>query len=218
MSAEIKFCGLTRPEDAAFAASLGASYVGVIFAGGPRSLAVPRAMEVLSVVQPSVGRVGVFADQSADEIARMADVLQLNVVQLHGSFDPERISALRKHFSGEVWPVCRLSSAALPPSVAHMLSLGDGLLLDAERAQRVIDLSYRLFGGANEGDETKVDIEDYDMALSVWLGRGGVRGAGDLQAWERAHAPLPEEEQVQLLHEQAEQILEEICADDDLGL
>jgi phosphoribosylanthranilate isomerase len=131
VSAEIKFCGLTHPDDAAFAASLGASYVGVIFAGGPRSLNVQRAMEVLSVVPPSVGRVGVFADQSADEIARMAHVLQLNVVQLHGSFDPERISALRKDFSGEVWPVCRLSSAALPPSVTDMLSTGDGLLLDA---------------------------------------------------------------------------------------
>ena len=93
-----------------------------------------------------------------------------------------------------------------------------GLELDAERAQRVIDLSYRLFGGANEGDVTKVDIEDYDMALSVWLGRGGVRAAGEQQAWERANAHLPNEEQVQLLHEQAEQILEEICADDDLGL
>jgi hypothetical protein len=93
-----------------------------------------------------------------------------------------------------------------------------GLELDAERAQRVIDLSYRLFDGDYEGDVTKVDIEDYDMALSVWLGRDDVRGAGEQQAWERAHAHLPEEEQVQLLHEQAGKMLEEICADDDLGL
>jgi hypothetical protein len=93
-----------------------------------------------------------------------------------------------------------------------------GLELDAERAQRVIDLSYRLFDGAYEGDVTKVDIEDYDMALSVWLGRGDVRGAGEQQAWGRAHAHLPKEEQVQLLHEQAARMLEEICADDDLEL
>jgi phosphoribosylanthranilate isomerase len=131
VSAEIKFCGLTRPVDAAFAASLGASYVGVIFAGGPRSLNVPRAMEVLSVVPPNIGRVGVFADQDADEITRMTDVLELDVVQLHGSFDPARISILRKGFSGEIWPVCRTSSAALPPIVTEMLSAGDGLLLDA---------------------------------------------------------------------------------------
>jgi phosphoribosylanthranilate isomerase len=131
VSAEIKFCGLTRPEDADFAASLGASYVGVIFAGGPRSLNIPRAMEVLGVVPRTVARVGVFADQSADEIARTAGVLQLDAVQLHGSFDPERIAALRRMFDGEIWPVCRLAGATLPPVVTEMFSVGDGLLLDA---------------------------------------------------------------------------------------
>jgi phosphoribosylanthranilate isomerase len=131
VSAEIKFCGLTRPEDAEFAASLGASYVGVIFAGGPRSLDIPRATEVLDGVPGNVGRVGVFADQSADEIARTAEVLELSVVQLHGSFDPELVSALRRSFDGEIWPACRLSSATVPPGVTAMLSAGDGLLLDA---------------------------------------------------------------------------------------
>jgi phosphoribosylanthranilate isomerase len=131
VSAEIKFCGLTRPEDADFAANLGAAYVGVIFAGGPRSLNIPRAMEVLGVVPRSVGRVGVFGDQSADEIARTANVLLLDAIQLHGTFDPERIATLRQIFRGEIWPVCRLSGATLPPTVAEMFSLGDGLLLDA---------------------------------------------------------------------------------------
>jgi phosphoribosylanthranilate isomerase len=122
---------LTRPEDADFAASLGAAYVGVIFAGGPRSLNVPRAMEVLGVVPRTVARVGVFADQSSDEVARIAGVLQLDVLQLHGSFDPQRVAALRRIFDGEIWPVCRLSSATLPPMVTEMFSAGDGLLLDA---------------------------------------------------------------------------------------
>jgi phosphoribosylanthranilate isomerase len=131
VSAEIKFCGLTRPEDADFAASLGAAYVGVIFAGGPRSLNVPRAMEVLGGVPRTVARVGVFADQSSDEVARIAGVLQLDVLQLHGSFDPQRVAALRRIFDGEIWPVCRLSSATLPPMVTEMFSAGDGLLLDA---------------------------------------------------------------------------------------
>jgi phosphoribosylanthranilate isomerase len=131
VSAEIKFCGLTRPEDADFAASLGAAYIGVIFAGGPRSLNIPRAMEVLSVVPRTVARVGVFADQDADEIVRTAQVLELDVLQLHGGFDAQRVAALRRSFTGEIWPVCRLSSAVLPPAVHEMLAVGDGLLLDA---------------------------------------------------------------------------------------
>ena len=49
VTAEVKFCGLTRAEDADVAVSLGASYVGVIFAGGPRSLTVRQAINVLAV-------------------------------------------------------------------------------------------------------------------------------------------------------------------------
>lgn len=131
MSAEIKFCGLTRPEDAEFAAELGAAYVGVIFAGGPRLLTLDRAMEVLAGVPRIVRRVGVFADQTADEIARAADWLQLDVVQLHGSATPERITAIRRDFSGSVWPVCRVSDRTLPASARDGYMVGDGLLLDA---------------------------------------------------------------------------------------
>lgn len=131
MSAEIKFCGLTRPEDADFAASLGASYIGVIFAGGPRTLNIPRAMEVLGAAPRTVARVGVFADHGVDEIARIAGVLQLDALQMHGSFNPARVEALRKMFDGEIWTVCRLSGATLPPVVTDMLAVGDGLLLDA---------------------------------------------------------------------------------------
>ena len=132
MSAEIKFCGLTRPEDAEFAAELHASYVGVIFASGPRMLTLNRAMEVLAgVSRMTARRVGVFADQSADDIARAADWLQLDVVQLHATATAERIDAIRRDFSGQIRPVCRVVGATLPPSAREAFSLGDGLLLDA---------------------------------------------------------------------------------------
>ena len=41
---EIKFCGMTRPEDAREAAALGARYVGVVFAESPRQLNEDAAM------------------------------------------------------------------------------------------------------------------------------------------------------------------------------
>jgi phosphoribosylanthranilate isomerase len=127
---EIKFCGMTRPADAAAGAALGASYVGVIFAGGPRHLSVDRAASVLADLPHTVRRVGVFANQSAAEITDAATVLSLDVVQLHGAVDPDRVRKVREAFDGEVWPVLRVAEA-LPDDIESLFSLGDALLVDA---------------------------------------------------------------------------------------
>ena len=131
MSVEIKFCGLTRAEDADHAAALGASYVGVIFAGGPRMLTPERAAAVLRDVPPAVQRVGVFADQSAADITKIVDVAGLDVIQLHGTTTPHRVHELRSTVRAQIWPVARVASDALPDATLELLSLGDGLLLDA---------------------------------------------------------------------------------------
>jgi len=131
VQAEIKFCGLTRPEDAERAASLGASYVGVIFAGGPRNLTPERAAAVLAAVPREVQRVGVFADQTAHDIAEVANRLGLDVVQLHGGSNATRIDAIRAQFGGKIWPVCRVAEPPLPAEVTELIELADGLVLDS---------------------------------------------------------------------------------------
>jgi phosphoribosylanthranilate isomerase len=131
VSAEIKFCGLTRPEDAAHAAALGASYAGVIFASGPRVLTPERAAEVLGELPGTVRRVGVFAEQTAEEIAAIANVAGLHAVQLHGSHDAGRVASIRAVFHGEIWPVVRVAGSSLPGNFAETLNLADGVLLDA---------------------------------------------------------------------------------------
>jgi len=131
VTVEIKFCGLTRPQDAMHAASLGASYVGVIFAGGPRMLTPERAAEVLHDVPRGVRRVGVFADQSAAEVARIVDAVGLDVVQVHGATDARRLDDLRGALSAAIWPVIRVAGTQLPEATGELLRLADGLLLDA---------------------------------------------------------------------------------------
>ena len=131
MPVEIKFCGLTRREDAEYAAALGASYVGVIFAGGPRNLTLEQASDVLAAVPRDVRRVGVFADQTPDDIARSAYALRLDVVQLHGGARAPRIEAVRASFDGKIWPVYRVAEPPLPADVATLAGLGDGLVLDS---------------------------------------------------------------------------------------
>ena len=76
------------------AADLGASYAGVIFAGGPRLVSPERAREVFAPLSGSdVRRVGVFGVQPIEEIARLARAARVDVVQLHGGATAESIAA-----------------------------------------------------------------------------------------------------------------------------
>jgi phosphoribosylanthranilate isomerase len=122
---------MTRAVDAGLAVALDASYIGVIFAGGPRHLTTERAAEVLHGVPLSVRRVGVFDHQQVEEIAEVARALALGVVQLHGGCDEETIARLRADFDGEVWAVLRLENGEVLPGAASLFDLTDAVLLDA---------------------------------------------------------------------------------------
>ncbi|CAN5859186.1 phosphoribosylanthranilate isomerase [soil metagenome] len=129
MPAEVKICGLTRSIDAEFADAAGASYLGVIFAGGPRERSPVDARAVLSGRRAR--KVGVFASQSAAEIAEIAALVGLDVVQLHGAADVDRISAVRAATGLEVWAVVRTSTGALTDEHEDIADAADALVVDA---------------------------------------------------------------------------------------
>lgn len=131
MRTEIKFCGLTRAADAREAVALGARYVGVIFASGPRRLSVEKAAEVLADIPTSVRRVGVFGDTDVDAIAAAAGALGLGALQLHGENSAQLISGLRARFEGEVWSVLRPRDGQLPGTATELFTSADAVLLDA---------------------------------------------------------------------------------------
>ena len=110
MVANVKICGLTRPEDAEQAAGAGASYLGVVFAGGPRRVSFARAADVVAASR-GVPVLGVFGDQSVQEILSLARDVGLSGAQLHGSYS--RDDAARLGSAGLiVWRVVRIASPA----------------------------------------------------------------------------------------------------------
>jgi phosphoribosylanthranilate isomerase len=127
---ELKFCGMTRPEDVAEAGRLAADYVGVIFAGGPRHQSLDGARRVLSTAA-TTRRVGVVSDQTVDEIAELVGALGLHAVQLHADPDPERIRAVHDATGVETWAVVRLAGSQLPPRFGEMVAAADAIVLDA---------------------------------------------------------------------------------------
>lgn len=103
----VKLCGLTRIEDVALAASMGASHAGLILVpGSPRAVTVAEA-RVLSFVARELGMksVGVFRDSPAADVIRAAQALRLDAVQLHGHEDAGELRA-RLPRSVELWALC----------------------------------------------------------------------------------------------------------------
>lgn len=128
----VKFCGLTRTEDAAEAVAAGAAFVGVIFAGGPRLLDAGRASEVLEAVPPGVLRVGVFGGQPLDEIAAISERLGLAIVQLHGDPTPLDVQRARAATGRGIWAAARVEGDTLPLGLADLFAVADAVVLDAK--------------------------------------------------------------------------------------
>ena len=91
----VKVCGITRPEDGLLAAEAGADAVGFVFYPmSPRRIEPERAAAIARQIPPLVARVGVFVDATREEMARTAEVVGLDLLQLHGDEPPEALEGL----------------------------------------------------------------------------------------------------------------------------
>lgn len=101
------------------AVAAGASYLGVVFAGGPRLVDLPQARRVVAVAG-TIPVFGVFGSQSPEEVLRVRDQTGLRGAQLHGPHTTEAAARLRAE-GLIVWRVVRLADQAdldrIPPAV-----------------------------------------------------------------------------------------------------
>ncbi|HUR17936.1 MAG TPA: phosphoribosylanthranilate isomerase [Acidimicrobiales bacterium] len=80
----VKICGTTSEEDALLAVAMGADAVGFIFAPSPRQVAVPAVRDILRRLPPEVVTVGVFRNQSPEQVVKVVNGIGLRAAQLHG--------------------------------------------------------------------------------------------------------------------------------------
>lgn len=134
MAVDIKFCGLTRPADAAQVGPHGAAYAGVVMADGPRRLDPARAALVLGALSAAVKRAAVFGTQTVEEIADISRRLRLDVVQLHGDPSAATVRKVRAALESPtaVWAVVRVTDGEQAARcIAELDGVADGILLDA---------------------------------------------------------------------------------------
>ena len=137
----IKICGITNAADARLAESLGADYIGVIFASSPRQIDVERAQEIRRAV-PSALIVGVFRDQGLEDVIDITRRSEIDLVQLHGDESPE--------FCDEV--LTRTGKPVIKGFAADRLP-------DASRLAEYTTTSYFLFDLQRGGKISDEDLE-----------------------------------------------------------
>ena len=93
----VKICGITSFNDAIMAANYGASALGFIFyEKSPRYINPEILKTWISNVPSSVKKVGVFVNKDVDKVNKIAEELNLGMVQLHGDESPEYCNQMIK--------------------------------------------------------------------------------------------------------------------------
>lgn len=151
MPVDIKYCGLTRADDARVAESLGARYLGFVFAPSPRQVSVEQVealLHALDTREPNGEdradavprsprgarplRVGVFADTDTARIVATVARLSLDVIQLHGVAMSALVRELRSATSVQLWTVVPVDANGPDDAALEAAALGDGLLFDTK--------------------------------------------------------------------------------------
>jgi phosphoribosylanthranilate isomerase len=180
--AKVKFCGVTRPQDAALGAEIGASYIGVIFAESPRRVDPIAAKDIFAAAGKAVKRVGVFGTNEPDEIARVAEASDLDVLQLHSDPTPANVGDIRQRFGGEIWTAIRIAGTHIPPESEMLFEVADAVVLDARSEKRL--------GGTGQAlpwDQLAVDLAR-DRGRSAVVLAGGLN-PGNVSSAIRTLAP-----------------------------
>jgi len=90
MRTRVKICGITRRQDAEFAAEMGVDAIGLVFySASPRAVTIAQAEKVLAGLPPFVSVVALFVDAEVDEVKACLASLPIDVLQFHGDESPE---------------------------------------------------------------------------------------------------------------------------------
>lgn len=86
---KIKICGITNLKDALASVNYGADAIGFVFAESSRKISKFRCKEIINHLPPFITTVGLFANQSEEEVNDIIELCPLDVLQFHGDESPE---------------------------------------------------------------------------------------------------------------------------------
>ena len=102
---KVKICSIQQPQHAVAAAEVGADYIGLIFVQGRRRMVTEeRARDIISALsgEGAPRAVGMFADQSLDEVSATVSAVGVDLAQLCSGESLDYCNSLRDRTGVEV--------------------------------------------------------------------------------------------------------------------
>ena len=148
---KVKMCGISKIETIPAVIEANPDYMGLVFAPSKRQVTVEQAKTLVEelhkqyanrynrdaeqysnqtlIHQEFIKTVGVFVNETLDNLVTIAIEANLDAVQLHGDEDEAFIQSLKERTNVEVWKAVQIRSAA--DAEAWIDSSADMLLFDA---------------------------------------------------------------------------------------
>ena len=135
---KVKMCGISKVETIPAIVDAKPDYMGLVFAPSKRQVTVDQAKILIEELHKQcinhydtkvVKTVGVFVNETLDNLVRIADTANLDAVQLHGDEDETFIQSLKERTNVEVWKAIQIRTAA--DTEKWIDSSADMLLFDA---------------------------------------------------------------------------------------
>ena len=142
---KVKMCGISKVETISAVVEAKPDYMGLVFAPSKRQVTVDQAKTLVEELHKQytkrynngteqsnndeIKTVGVFVNETLDNLVTIAKETNLDAVQLHGDEDEAFIQSLKERTNVEVWKAVQIRSAA--DAEAWIDSSADMLLFDA---------------------------------------------------------------------------------------
>lgn len=127
MRTRVKICGITRRQDADFAADSGVDAIGLVFyPPSPRAISIAQAQNITVGLAPFVTTVALFVDPEQAEVSSCLDAVSIDIIQFHGDETPEFCSQFGKPYIKAI----RMRPGTDLAQLAERYASASALLLD----------------------------------------------------------------------------------------
>lgn len=176
MEYQLKICGLTKLNQIKELSEFKVDFLGFIFyEKSPRYVLNHLNLEQISKISHQ-GKVGVFVNESVENIVEISEQANLNLIQLHGDETEDFISELRQKLNSEIKiiKVIRIGNQTenLESKIHNLKSKIDYLLFDTDS---------KAFGGTGKTFDWNI-LNDIEIPIPYFLSGGiSLENAEDLK-------------------------------------